>query len=185
MKLSLRYALIGLVALVALGGLISAFSAKPSSKATPLANPSAVWLEGECGDQGGVSLVIDFGSSSKQPTLVRCAPAFSGTGWDVFAAAGVEVAGTNTYPSGFACRISGWPTVEAQSCADTPSYKQGHWAYFYALPKAAKTWTLSGAGAALRKPECGGYEGWSFVQAGQNSGAYPPRFSPNAQYCKN
>ena len=184
MKLSLRAVLIGLVALVAIGGLISMLPATPS--ASPSGSPSASsnWFDGECKDQGGVTLVVDFGVASKKPALVRCAASFFGTGWDVFAAAQVSVAGTNSYPSGFACRIADWPTVAEQSCADTPSYSQGHWAYFYALPKEPTIWTLSGAGAAMRKPECGSYEGWSFVEPGQNSGANPPRVPANAQYCK-
>jgi len=184
MRLSLRAILIALVALVALGGLISLQTAKPASTVQPSSSASAVWLKGECLDQGGVTLVVDFGAASRKPKLVRCSAAFQGTGWDVFAAAGVSVAGTNTYPSGFACRISGWPTIEDQSCADTPTYKQGHWAYFYASPKQPKLWILSGSGAALRKPECGSFEGWSFVEPGQGSGANPPGYAPNAQYCK-
>jgi hypothetical protein len=92
------------------------------------------------------------------------------TGWQLFKATEVEVAGTSDYPVGFACRIAGWPTPDKQPCTSTPTYAQGHWAYFYADTASSGKWVFSGAGSAMRKPVCGSADAWLFVTGDATNG---------------
>lgn len=175
MKISLRMVLIALVALVAVGSMVSTI---PSEK--PLSQGS--FAEGQCGEKEGVSLVVDFGTSSNRETLERCALDFKQTGWDIFAAVGLEVDGTSEYPTGFVCRLAGWPTIEAQPCSKTPTAAQGSWAYFSAAED--KGWQFSGQGAAMRKPSCGNVEGWRFVESGEVASQSWPRVDAQTSSCK-
>lgn len=165
--------LVALVALVAIGGLISTIpseqNAKPAAKA-------ANFHEGQCSNEAGVTLVVDFGPSSGRETLVRCAKDFAGTGWQLFAAAEVEVSGTDEFATGFVCRVAGWPSVEAQPCTSTPTPAEGTWAYFVSTDE--DTWQFSGQGAAMRKPKCGTAEGWRFVEPGEVGSQSVPKTSP-------
>lgn len=175
MRLSLRAVLIALVAFVAIGGLISVLPAE--------SGPAKNWHEGSCIDEPGVTLVIDFGTSANKSALVRCAKSFTGTGWDIFAATETSVSGTAQYPTGFVCRVEGYPNADEQDCKSTPSYEQGNWAYFFATADTGDNWMFSGSGSQMRSPKCGSVEGWRFVEAGEPQSQSFPREKPKPFRC--
>jgi len=131
-----------------------------------------------------VTLVVDFGKASGLKTKVASLPDVPerATGWELFGLAGLKVQGTEQFPSGFVCRIAAWPPAKKQDCADTPSFKEGHWAYFVTNFQLGKGWIFSGQGAASHIPDCGGYEGWSWVAGGQ--AIQPPRLKVVLRACK-
>jgi hypothetical protein len=155
MRLNLRVALWLLIALVAVGGLWST------------AQPDATKSGSSIGKR--VTLVIDFGAASGIQTRVQELDDVSqdATGWSLFETAGVSAEGTSDFPTGFVCRLEGWPTRADQDCADTPKYSEGHWAYYVTSSEIGPGWLLSGRGAATQVPECGGFEGWTWVEAGE------------------
>jgi hypothetical protein len=176
MKISLRTVLIALVVLVAAGGVIGTVPSD-TNKVT-----GKNFSTGQCQEQNGVSLVVDFGKSSLREPLQLCAKDFKATGWDIFAAAGLSVEGTSEYSTGFVCRLDGWPSAEKQPCTKTPTSVQGTWAYFVA--EAEKGWQFSGQGASMRKPSCGSVEGWSFVESPNVASQSFPRVEPMTFSCK-
>ena len=158
----LRWVLVALIALVAIGG------------AFTYSNPAAHNAgASDCSASKRVTLVIDFGDS--RPPITRCAADFAGTGWQLFAATGTKVSGTDQYPEGFVCRIENWPGVASQGCHSTPTYAQGGWAYFFKNATTNPQWTFSPTGSALRKPACGSIEGWRFFGPNENPAENPPR----------
>jgi hypothetical protein len=170
MRISLRVALWLLIALVAVGGFWKA-------------------AESNAGDidesaTKKVTLVIDFGATSNRPTVVRALDDVkqTATGWSLFKTAGLDAQGTDEFPSGFVCRIQGWPSEQTQDCADTPTYSEGHWAYYVTNSELGSGWILSGQGAAAHVPECGGYEGWKWVAPGEE--VSPPRENPVIEKCQ-
>ncbi len=171
--------LVALVALVAIGGLISTI---PSAESSKQPSTSASFHDGQCSNESGVSLIIDFGKSSGLEPLVRCAREFTGSGWQLFAAAGVEVRGTDEFATGFVCRVANWPSVEKQPCTSTPTAAQGTWAYF--VSTETNSWQFSSQGAAMRKPKCGTAEGWRFVEPGEVASQSMPEVSPITFGCK-
>lgn len=177
MPIRLRPILISLLLLVVVGGLIAYFEPSENSESLEVQKNFSI---GEC-DHDGVSLVIDFGTSSPSQPLVRCAKDFSGSGWDLFRATGIEAEGTNAYPIGFVCRLAGYPLKADQDCQDTPRYSEGSWGY-YLLNKNG-TWRVSGVGAAFSKPACGLAEGWRFIEAGEDVGGLTPRITPRVRTC--
>jgi hypothetical protein len=179
MKISLRMVLVALVALVAIGGLISTI---PSAESSKQSSTSARFHDGQCANEFGVSLIIDFGKSSGREPLVRCAQGFEGNGWQLFAAAGIEVSGTDEFETGFVCRVADWPSVAEQPCTSTPTAAQGTWAYF--VSNEANGWQFSGQGAAMRKPKCGTAEGWRFVESGEVASQSMPEVLPITFGCK-
>ena len=149
MRNSLKIVLLILVGLIALGGALSANSG-------PKADSAAEALYGACSaGTPGVTLVIE---RSDAAPAITCTPNFSGSGWELLDGAH-DVQGTLNYPTGFACRIDGYPTSAAQDCADTPTYAEGSWVYFYA-DSDTEGWAFSGAGSSVRKPACGTSEAW-------------------------
>jgi hypothetical protein len=174
MRLNLRVALISLVALVAAGGLFNALSGSPAF--TP---------QVAGGGKKSVTLVIDFGQKSGKPTIVKQLSELKPDikGWDLFASANLSVEGTAEYPTGFVCRIDGWPTHSMQDCESTPTFAQGHWAYFVTNSKMGSTWILSGQGAATHSPECAGYEGWRWIDPNDSS-ATLPRYKTQPLACQ-
>ena len=191
MKIKLRPVLIGLILLVALVGLTHVVpDSKPSASAS--ASASASWCDEA---HPGVSLVIDFGAQSKRQPVVKCAPKFNSSGsavsnelngWQLFNAAGIEVAGTTDFPVGFACRIAGWPSITVQPCTSTPTYAECHWAYFYADTSSAGDWVFSGAGSSMRKPACGSADAWLFVTGDATNGTESsavPSITPKVFSC--
>jgi hypothetical protein len=167
MRLSLRAVLIGLVALVAIGALVSAPAAVEKTEAK--------FTEGWC-DDSGVSLTIEAKAST-----TRCATAFDGTSWNLFAATGNKVKGTAVYPTGFVCQINGYP--REQDCMDTPRYDEGSWAFFIAKP-GAKTWQYAMTGAATHFSECGSAEAWVFVPGTESPETAMPKTKPKTHKCK-
>ena len=171
--------LVALVALVAIGGLISTI---PSAESSKHSSNSASFHDGQCSNEPGVSLIVDFGKSSGREPLVRCAREFTGSGWQLFAAAGVEVSGTDEFATGFVCRVADWPSVEKQPCTSTPTAAQGTWAYF--VSTETNSWQFSSQGAAMRKPKCGTAEGWRFVEPGEVASQSMPQVLPITVGCK-
>lgn len=173
MRFKLSYTLIGLVALVAIGAF---FSVRPtsSSQAPDLASTATK----------DVTLVIDYGSGSQRSidAIDLHQVANTATGWDVLRQARTQVQGTDQYPTGFVCRINWWPSLAEQSCKETPKANQGHWAYFVTNLKLGKGWIVSGQGSATHIPDCGGFEGWSWVPAGKS--ITPPRYEVSVRGCK-
>jgi len=130
--------------------------------------------EGACADDG-VTLVIDFGTKTKRPPKVYCATHYgdvsTDNGWNIFVAAHRKVQGTANYPTGFVCRIDGFPSVRTENCRDTPSASAGHWSYFKATGAAG--WAYSHVGAAQDSVTCGNWIGWRFVNADESMYAQP------------
>jgi hypothetical protein len=167
----LRVTLLGLIGLVALGALLN--SVAPgwiSVSVSPLA--SATSTRADSGGAGlpvsnkqcelaGVTLVVEY--PARNIPLVRCVSGFQGTGWQLFEAARVAVAGTDQYPQGFVCRIAGYPTVAQQPCHSTPTIREGNWTYWFASAETGGKWHLAMQGAAARKPLCGNVEAWVFT----------------------
>jgi hypothetical protein len=116
-----------------------------------------------------VTLVVDFGKQSRRPIRVIAVNdiAQTLTGWNLFSLAKLKVQGTTQYPRGFVCRIEGWPTAKQQDCSSTPSFRSGHWAYYVTNFQLGGGWLLSGQGAGSHIPDCGGYEGWSWISDSQ------------------
>ncbi|MFM2433974.1 MAG: hypothetical protein RI974_714 [Actinomycetota bacterium] len=158
MRNSLKIVLVVLVGLIALGG---ALSANPGSKV----NSTSKALDGACSTgTPGVTLVIERADAAP---AITCTPNFTGSGWELLDGAH-DVQGTLNYPTGFACRIDGYPTSATQDCADTPTYAEG----------------FSGAGSAMRKPACGTSEAWVFSGSNQPE-ATKPTTQPTVFECSN
>ena len=138
------------------------------------------YTEGAC-EQNGVTLVVDFGELANREPIIRCARDFSGTGWEIFQATAVDVAGTNQYPVGFACRIEDFPTSAEQNCLDTPKYSEGSWGYFVFTKESG--WQVSQVGSATRNPECGSAEGWLFIGPGKQDAGLLPNPIPEVISC--
>ena len=131
-----------------------------------------------------VTVVVDFGKKSGRATRVISLSnvSTSATGWALLTQTKLKIEGTQQYPTGFVCRIAGWPTSKQQDCADTPTYKEGHWAYYVTSFSRGGGWLLSGQGAASHVPDCAGYEGWSWIAGGEAN--KPPRFKVDNRACK-
>lgn len=173
--------LIALVALVAIGGLISTI---PSDQKSSSDSSKFASHEGQCSEENGVSLVVDFGTSSGREPVATCIKNFKGTGWTLFSASNLKVSGTDEFPTGFVCRIGDWPSVESQPCTSTPTPTEGTWAYFVASEGTFGDWQFSGQGASMHKPKCGAVEGWRFVEAGEVGSQSLPRLKPQTFSCK-
>jgi hypothetical protein len=177
MRLPTRLALIGLLLLVAIGGGFAALSGSKDQGSLVSEDSIAEsvipnWVEGPCLEDG-VTLVVDFGTDAQLDSLVRCAIGFEGSGWDLFAATEIPVAGTKQYPIGFVCRINNYPDLQTQDCNDTPSYMEGSWSYFLKTSSEI-SWKVSGIGSASREPLCGEVEGWRFLQSGEGAMEFQP-----------
>ncbi|MFM6971683.1 MAG: hypothetical protein ACKOWH_03730 [Rhodoluna sp.] len=179
MRTPLRSILISLVALVAIGGAVSALTSGESS--SPISKLGST--SGACVDNG-VTLVVDFGTGSNKEPIETCAKNFSGTGWQLFGSTGVSVQGTSEFPESFVCRIQGWPESNLQDCADTPKYSEGTWAFYFADVETGSKWLISGVGASMQKPECGSVEGWLFIAPGENRDTAEPSVAPHPISCK-
>jgi hypothetical protein len=188
LRLPTRLALIGLLLLVAIGGGFAALGGSKTQDSlvpeTSISKPVlANFVEGACLEDG-VSVVIDFGTGSDKPSLVRCAIGFEGSGWDLFAATEIEVSGTKQYPIGFVCRINDYPAGEKQNCNDTPTYAEGSWSYFLKTSQS-EIWQVSGVGSATRKPNCGEVEGWRFLLPGEGAMEFLPSIDAGQFDCAN
>jgi hypothetical protein len=178
----LRITLIGLVALVALAAVLPALSAAVGLKISfdePAATTGST-VSGEC-TQNGVTLVIDYGLEAEKKPEVLCAKGFNRTGWELFNAVNRKVEGTAQYPTGFVCRVNGYPTVAEQDCSNTPTRKQGTWTYFNIAAGHKSVWRFSMQGAGVRKLECGSVEGWVFSSS--STPLNHPRVAPHPFIC--
>jgi len=163
--------------------LAASFGLANPSSAMGAALPSAQAFESSTSLKS-VTLVIDYGVGSKLATKVvdlTDIPS-STSGWALFGLAKQRVQGTKQFPVGFVCRINGWPSVKKQNCAGTPAYRDGHWAYYVTNYQLGPGWLLSGQGAATHIPDCGSYEGWSWIPGGQPN--RPPRYKVETRACK-
>lgn len=175
MRVSVRAALIALIALVAIGGLFGTGVISTVSKPIDSTTASAA---GFC-TEAGVSLLVETGESD---TIIACAKNFSDTGWQLFAATNQQVEGTSEYPVGFVCRINDFPSDSTESCTGTPTAASGSWAYYFASSETGNHWMLSGVGAATRKPKCGDVDGWVFIAPGEL--LHEPKAAPVTFQCK-
>jgi hypothetical protein len=173
-RLNLRVALVLLVALVAAGGFWSGFQTTEHERVDSASSASTK----------SVTLVIDFGTQSgRQVKTLRVESLRNeASGWDALVKSGIVLQGTSQYPSGFLCRLDGWPTEESQDCADTPTFSEGHWAYFVTSKRLGNGWLVSGQGAASHIPDCGEFEGWKWVGPGEE--ASPPGVAPEVIGCQ-
>lgn len=178
MRLPLRVVLISLIGMVAIGGLVTSGVLGTVSE-SPVTHPAKT--SGFC-SSAGVSLVIDYGTKADRPTTASCGFSFAGSGWDLFAATEQTVEGTSEYPTGFVCRINGFPKVADQPCTSTPTSAQGSWAYFYATSQLGDHWMFSAAGAGMRKPACGDVDAWVFINPGEKS--HEPDITPMTFKCQ-
>ena len=148
-------------------------------------NRSVTASDGSC-RTNGVTLVVDYGADSGKTAEVVCVTGFgnsaSDSGWNLFAAANQTVAGTVDYPTGFVCRINGYPSSKEATCASTSNLGPGRWVYFKAVDSHG--WAYSHIGAALDKPACGNWEGWRYVEAG-NPATSVPGINPKPFKCSN
>jgi hypothetical protein len=134
--------------------------------------------DGYCPENGGVTVIVDFGDLGPQP-LVRCAPGTPASGVAALQDAGVEITGSQKYGLAVACRIEGKPGPDAESCAAMPS-ATAYWSYWHAAPGGA--WESSQEGAQTSKPAAGGFEGWAFAHpASADAMPAPPRVAPVRQ----
>lgn len=181
MKISLRTVLLALVALVAIGGLLTALSgAKPSASASPSSTATVeIVAETQCSkDLPGVSIVVEFSGAAQD--LEFCQKGFAADGWTLLTNV-AEIEGTEQYQTGFVCRINGWPAPADQDCIDTPKYSEGSWAYF--LSNSKNKWSYSGIGASFHKPDCGSAEAWLWVPGSQSPTQSLPSIAPKTFKC--
>lgn len=155
MRLFVRLSLLGLVALVAAGFLLS------GNQSTLEATPTPSVDIGQC-QEAGISVVVDFGLGAENKTTEKCVRNFAGNSWALLETAGFEVSGTEKYPTAFVCRINQVPDEQSERCITTPGTTNGSWAYFIADPKT-DTWVYSSYGAANHIAVCGSAEGWRFL----------------------
>ena len=201
----LRATLIGLIALAALASVWPALSAglgiKFSVGSQPSASGDGVTQSGNTAgtctiDRPGVTLVIDFGSTSKAMPRTYCAESNPATGWDVFKSAGATVSGTSQYPVGFTCRINGFPSPAQQDCQHTPTNQEGSWVYYTATAQGGSAqggtaqgnsheWRFSMIGSSMVHPHCGDYQGWRFEKGGYGVADKLPRVKPEPFQCAN
>lgn len=182
----MRYTLIGLIVLAtiwaAVPELTKALGIKSFWPALGTISEKSV-TRGQCIDEG-VTLVVDFGSASKRAIRTACAVSFgqrdSDTGWNLFAATRMTVEGTLDYPTGFVCRIAGYPDRRTQDCNHVPGANAGHWAYFIATD--ASSWHYAQTGSAISHPACGTWQGWRFIPIGETR-IKPPRVTPETFSC--
>jgi len=190
----LRATLAGLVLLVAAGAalpwLLSVVGVKVTLQQPQTSAPQPEFRSGACRVPGvGTTIVVDFGPESNKPTLVRCALGFgqskTDTGWRLFEATGIPVAGTTQYPTGFVCRVAGYPSEASQTCDSTPTEAEGTWVYFSSDTQSAihETWRFRMQGAEMTHPSCGSWEGWRFVTPNDGPNDRVPRVKPEPIAC--
>jgi len=176
MRSFVRFSLLGLVALVAIGFVSNQF--KTNSDGDEVL-PTVT--SGICEDNG-TNLVVDFGTDQDEALIEKCVQNYEGNSWDLFEAAGIAVAGTEKYPVGFVCRIQNFPDEENEACKETPGTKNGSWAYF--LTDETGSWKYSPIGAATNKARCGVGEGWRYLLPGEPTNT-APRSTPRIYDCLN
>jgi hypothetical protein len=132
---------------------------------------SAAPADGQCTDNVGVTIVVDFQDLGGGVNLA-CAPGQVRDGLDALTRAGVSWEGTKRFP-GVVCRIAGKPGSDTEQCVNTPP-ANAYWGYWIA--SRGGQWCYATVGAANRTPPPGTVEGWSFVK--DKPDAPPPRYAP-------
>jgi len=178
MRRFVRFSLIGLIALVGIGFAFNQWV--PTDAPTNLKENTPTVSEGQC-EADGVSLLVSFGQDSGLPDISKCVANYTGTSWDLFSAAGLEVAGTSKYPIGFVCRIQGFPSEGQEECRETSNVSVGTWAYFIAQP-GDDSWQYSNWGAATHQVDCGSAEAWAFKSPNEDLES-PPAERPVTRDC--
>lgn len=162
---AVRFALLALLALVAAAALFRQFVKVETLGPTEEPNVSQQVCDSNL---TGVTVVIEF-SNQKQS---YCVTHQNQTGWDLLNQIGAKPQGTLQYPTGFVCKLFGYPTQ--QDCKDTPVATEGTWNYFYATAEQGDEWLYSPTGASMRKPNCGDVEAWVFeVPTSEQSANHP------------
>jgi hypothetical protein len=169
-----------LILLVVAGSVLSWALENNVIESTSTKQVEVSFTEGSC-KENGVTIVVEFGDSAEREPILRCATDFIGTGWEVFEATEIEVAGTSQYPVGFACRIENFPPSAEQNCMDTPKYSEGSWGYFVYTEESG--WQVSQVGSAARDAQCGSAEGWLFIGPGQQDAVLLPKPIPETVTC--
>lgn len=119
-----------------------------------------------CSSTGGVSVIVDFGSSIR----TGCAGGDPATGWSAIESAGFPLEGTQRFPATFICRVAGFPGSADEACVQTPP-ASAYWAIWTA--PAGGSWSYSNTGAAQLNPAPGSVIGLAFG-AGRSPGMAPP-----------
>jgi hypothetical protein len=118
-----------------------------------------------CSGTTGVTVVIDYGSTS----TTSCAPESSSAMAALRAVASVTE--VQTQP-GFICQINAYPDT---SCVRTPP-ATAYWAFFHAA--RGGSWTYSTSGAGSYDPPSGSVIGFAFGSGGAPSSAPPAAAAP-------
>lgn len=178
MRRFVRFSLIGLIALVGIGFAFNQW-VQTDTPTNPKKSAPTV-SEGKC-ETDGVGLLISFGQASGLSDISKCVANYTGTSWELFSAAGLEVAGTSKYPVGFVCRVQGFPNEEQEECRDTANVSVGSWAYFLAQP-GYDNWQYSNWGSATHQVSCGSVEAWLFKYPNEDLES-PPAEQPVTRVC--
>ena len=139
--------LLAVVGLVAAGGLIL---------------PGGAAQAAACSGTSGVTVVIDYGSTSR----TVCASDASSAGAVLASVAPVEYVAM--YGKGVVCKISGVPS--SQTCQRMPP-TSAYWAFFHA--KRGGSWIYSSEGVAAYDPAPGTVIGFAFGSGGTPSSPPP------------
>lgn len=133
-----------------------------------LALPGGAAQAAACSGSTGVTVVIDYGSSS----TTLCSPGDPSTAGGALQA----VAGVNYVPmygDGVVCKINGVPSN--QTCQRMPP-ASAYWAFFHA--SRGGSWTYSSAGVADYNPAPGSVIGFAFGSGGAPSSPPPGASAP-------
>lgn len=141
----------------------------------PVASGPAHAAGGECIDNVGVTIVVDFQELGDGVSLA-CAVSGASSGLDALNKAGVSWEGTKRFP-GLVCRIAGRPGADAEPCMNAPP-ASAYWSYWMA-PRGGQ-WCYASVGPGNRTPPPGSVEGWSFSLHHQADAAPAPRYAPPA-----
>ena len=111
---------------------------------------------GACGDQGGVTVVVEPGSLGGVPA-VRCDPEVAG---EVVAETTTDAGFELDYVVGqpFVCRIDGLPAPAAQGCDRIPP-DDAYWGLFWSDGESGE-WTYAALGVSALEVPDGGFIGW-------------------------
>lgn len=130
-----------------------------------LALPSGAAQAAACSGTTGVTVVVDFGSS----TTVACTAGDPGSGLQALSMAGFGY--QLVANQAFVCKINGYPA--SQTCQRTPP-STAYWSYWHA--SRGGSWQYSSSGAGNYNPPAGSVEGWSF--GGGSAPSTPPPAAP-------
>lgn len=163
---------------VAIGVRVALTSSASSSGAIEQSTDSNTGVQ-----SNSVQLVVDFGNESGREIISKRVENFTGTGWELLLAAGLDPEGTGDYPTGFVCRLDGWPSPDLQDCSDTPTPTEGTWGYFVTNSEIGKSWIIAGVGSNMHRPKCGEAEAWVWIPSGKSISDVRPGIEPETIDC--